>query len=204
MCTASCVFPCLLRQPTAWPSPSVQLILYINFPPAKSSCGQQAARQNCSGHCASGSLRLETKKLPPCPQPLSPHCLLCAHSITPNLDLVLLSQPDLAHFGALPALLAHESGLSAPVYAAAPIVKLGQILFHDCFASQWVSVGKAERLVCCGEGGTWEGRGGVRGVWLRYCVLPGCLCLYLRVSYLVLLATHACLRNALLVPFGTA
>lgn len=73
-------------------------------------------------------------------QPCQPCHLLCACSIAPKLDLVLLSQPDLAHLGALPALLAHDAGVSAPVYAAAPIVKLGQILFHDCFASQWVSV----------------------------------------------------------------
>jgi cleavage and polyadenylation specificity factor subunit 2 len=61
------------------------------------------------------------------------------HRVAPKLDLVLLSQPDLHHLGALPLLSGKAASLSAPVYAAAPIAKLGHIFYHDCYTSQWVS-----------------------------------------------------------------
>lgn len=50
----------------------------------------------------------------------------------PRLDLVLLSQPGTAHVGALPYLVG-RAGLAAPVYAAAPVAKLGSIFMYDSY-----------------------------------------------------------------------
>lgn len=88
---------------------------------------------------------------------LSPTLTLSLHRVTPQLDLVLLSQPDLQHLGALPYLVG-KGGLTAPVYAAAPIAKLGCIFYHDCYTSKHVRA--------CGEG---AGRvlAGCLGVWTR-------------------------------------
>jgi cleavage and polyadenylation specificity factor subunit 2 len=46
------------------------------------------------------------------------------------VDLVLLSHPDTLHVGALPYLVA-KGGLKAPVYAAAPVAKLGMMFMYD-------------------------------------------------------------------------
>lgn len=67
--------------------------------------------------------------------------------VVPQLDLVLLSQPDLQHLGALPYLVGKKVGLKAPVYAATPIARLGPILYHDYYASLQVH----------GSWGVWEG-----------------------------------------------
>jgi hypothetical protein len=49
-----------------------------------------------------------------------------------------------------------DAGLTAPVYAAAPVKKLGHIFFHDCLTSQWVRcfwVGGGRRVVVRREEG---------------------------------------------------
>lgn len=53
----------------------------------------------------------------------------------PDVDLVLLSHPDTRHVGALPYLVA-KGGLKAPVYAAAPVAKLGMMFMYDHHASR--------------------------------------------------------------------
>lgn len=65
----------------------------------------------------------------------STHLLEPLLRVVPQLDLVLLSQPDLQHLGALPYLVGKKAGLKAPVYAATPIARLGPILYHDYYAS---------------------------------------------------------------------
>ena len=51
-----------------------------------------------------------------------------------NIDAVLLSQPDLAHIGALPYAYA-KLGLTAPILATAPVWRMGQYMLMDAFVS---------------------------------------------------------------------
>lgn len=49
---------------------------------------------------------------------------------------MLLSHPDPGHLGALPYLVG-RCGLRAPVYATAPVHKMGQMFMYDqCLARQ--------------------------------------------------------------------
>jgi len=50
--------------------------------------------------------------------------------VVPDIDLVLLSHPDTWHLGALPYLVG-KAGLQAPVYATAPVAKLGPMFMYD-------------------------------------------------------------------------
>jgi len=52
--------------------------------------------------------------------------------IKKGIDAVILSHPDLAHIGALPYAVG-KLGLKAPIYATAPIVDFGKLLFHDIY-----------------------------------------------------------------------
>ena len=54
----------------------------------------------------------------------------------PQVDAVLLSQPDLAHCGALPYARAHL-GLTCPVYATRPIVQMGQMFLYDAHRARY-------------------------------------------------------------------
>eukprot|EP01084_Bolivina_argentea_P148354 259394_1 len=51
-----------------------------------------------------------------------------------TIDAVLLSQPDLLHIGALPYAYA-KLGLDAPIFATAPIWRMGQYMLMDAFVS---------------------------------------------------------------------
>lgn len=51
-----------------------------------------------------------------------------------NIDAVLISQPDLAHIGALPYAYA-KLGLTAPILATAPVWRMGQYMLMDAFVS---------------------------------------------------------------------
>ena len=51
-----------------------------------------------------------------------------------DIDAVLLSQPDLLHIGALPYAFA-KLGLNAPIYATAPIWRMGQYMLMDAFVA---------------------------------------------------------------------
>jgi cleavage and polyadenylation specificity factor subunit 2 len=50
--------------------------------------------------------------------------------VVPKVDLVLLSQCDLEHLGGLPYAVG-ELGLSAPVFATLPTMKMGQMTLYD-------------------------------------------------------------------------
>jgi cleavage and polyadenylation specificity factor subunit 2 len=54
----------------------------------------------------------------------------CAH-----IDAVLISHCTVQHIGALPYLCQHH-GLSAPVYATAPVKSLGSLLLFDCYMNK--------------------------------------------------------------------
>ena len=63
----------------------------------------------------------------------------------PGVDAVLLSHPDVAHAGALPALFAASGRLSPkdsypPVYATLPVVKMATMALYDQHISRSVSV----------------------------------------------------------------
>lgn len=58
--------------------------------------------------------------------------------VLPQVDVVLLSHPDTNHLGALPYLV-RKAGLKAPVYAAAPVAKLGPMFMYDHYTSLHVS-----------------------------------------------------------------
>eukprot|EP01084_Bolivina_argentea_P170927 296155_1 len=51
-----------------------------------------------------------------------------------SIDAVLLSQPDLFHLGALPYAYA-KLGLKAPIFATAPIWRMGQYMLMDAFVA---------------------------------------------------------------------
>jgi len=51
-----------------------------------------------------------------------------------SIDAVLLSQPDLAHLGALPYAYS-KMGLNAPIFATAPIWRMGQYMVMDAFVA---------------------------------------------------------------------
>ena len=55
----------------------------------------------------------------------------------PPCPAVLLSHPDPPHLGALPFLVGRR-GLTAPVYATAPVHKMGQMYMYDQFLARQV------------------------------------------------------------------
>jgi hypothetical protein len=73
--------------------------------------------------------------VPRCAAPHPP----TTRSIAPMVDLVLLSQPDLRHSGALPYLRA-KAGLGGPVYATSPVARLGPLFLYDLYTSKHVSM----------------------------------------------------------------
>ena len=56
-------------------------------------------------------------------------------TLIPEIDAVLLSFPDIEHLGALPYLVA-TAGLTAPLYATLPVVKLAEQCLYDTLASR--------------------------------------------------------------------
>eukprot|EP00882_Tetradesmus_deserticola_P025770 GHRQ01028334.1.p4 GENE.GHRQ01028334.1~~GHRQ01028334.1.p4 ORF type:complete len:124 (+),score=33.84 GHRQ01028334.1:433-804(+) len=68
--------------------------------------------------------------------------------VLPQVDLVLLSHPDTQHVGALPYLVA-KAGLKAPVYAAAPVAKLGLMFMYDHHTGLNVSWRSICMHCCC-------------------------------------------------------
>lgn len=52
-----------------------------------------------------------------------------------QVDVVLLSYPDLYHLGAL-AYLVGKCGLSCPIYATMPVYKMGQMFMYDLYQSR--------------------------------------------------------------------
>ena len=56
------------------------------------------------------------------------------HSICPTVDVVLLSQPDIEHIGAL-VYAFKEFNLRAPVYCTTAVYHLGRLLFRDIVLS---------------------------------------------------------------------
>ena len=66
----------------------------------------------------------------PATAPASLRPLLAA---LPRVDAVLLSHSDARHAGALPLLARH--GLAAPVFAAAPVAKMGALAAYDALLS---------------------------------------------------------------------
>lgn len=56
----------------------------------------------------------------------------------PSVDAVLLSQPDLAHLGALPYARAHL-GLDCPVYATRPVIQMGQMFLYDSHQARYAA-----------------------------------------------------------------
>lgn len=55
-----------------------------------------------------------------------------------EVDIIVISHPDLAHLGALPYLVGRLK-LQAPVYATAPCHKMGQMFMYDQFLSRQLS-----------------------------------------------------------------
>lgn len=49
--------------------------------------------------------------------------------VLPSVDVVLLSQPDSEHIGALPYLVA-KHGLQAPIYGTGALQKMGQMCLY--------------------------------------------------------------------------
>lgn len=71
----------------------------------------------------------------------------------PEVDAVLLSHPDVAHAGALPALAASgRLRKGTPVYATLPVVKMATMALYDQHISRNVSVS-----VSFGFGFVWFG-----------------------------------------------
>eukprot|EP00028_Trichosphaerium_sp_Am-I-7-wt_P006019 CAMPEP_0168537780 /NCGR_PEP_ID=MMETSP0405-20121227/20612_1 /TAXON_ID=498012 /ORGANISM="Trichosphaerium sp, Strain Am-I-7 wt" /LENGTH=163 /DNA_ID=CAMNT_0008566569 /DNA_START=33 /DNA_END=521 /DNA_ORIENTATION=+ len=56
-------------------------------------------------------------------------------NIAELVDCVLISHPDLAHLGALPALYGRK-GITAPIYGTIPIFKMGQMFLYDAYHSR--------------------------------------------------------------------
>eukprot|EP00823_Brevimastigomonas_motovehiculus_P006165 TRINITY_DN4974_c0_g1_i1.p1 TRINITY_DN4974_c0_g1~~TRINITY_DN4974_c0_g1_i1.p1 ORF type:complete len:729 (+),score=157.35 TRINITY_DN4974_c0_g1_i1:99-2285(+) len=52
-----------------------------------------------------------------------------------DVDLVLLSHPDIYHLGALPYAIG-KLGLSVPIYATLPVWKMGEMFLYDAFQSR--------------------------------------------------------------------
>lgn len=69
---------------------------------------------------------------------------------------MLLSHPDPAHLGAL-AYLVGRCGLRAPVYATAPVHKMGQMFLYDQCLARQVSPQPAVACVCVNQpaAGVW-------------------------------------------------
>ena len=51
-----------------------------------------------------------------------------------DIDLVLLSYPDVLHLGALPYLVG-KCSLKCDVYATVPVYKMGQMFMYDLYQS---------------------------------------------------------------------
>lgn len=58
----------------------------------------------------------------------------------PDIDAVLLSQPDLEHLGALPVLVS-SYGLTAPIYSTMPTCRLGRLALHGARSIRTVDSG---------------------------------------------------------------
>ncbi|KAG9288727.1 hypothetical protein G9A89_004346 [Geosiphon pyriformis] len=55
--------------------------------------------------------------------------------VSKQVDVLLLSHPDLSHLGALPHAYAHF-GLSCPIYATVPVVHMGRMCMYDLYQSK--------------------------------------------------------------------
>ncbi|CAN0140211.1 unnamed protein product, partial [Discosporangium mesarthrocarpum] len=56
-------------------------------------------------------------------------------SVVKRVDLVLISHPDLEHLGGLPYAYG-TLGLTAPVFATLPVVKMGQMVVYDAYLTR--------------------------------------------------------------------
>ncbi|CAG8535872.1 10008_t:CDS:10 [Ambispora gerdemannii] len=55
--------------------------------------------------------------------------------VSKQVDVLLLSHPDLAHLGAFPYAYGNF-GLTCPVYATVPVVHMGRMCMYDCYQSK--------------------------------------------------------------------